>query len=200
MDRPRAKKNLAWGVFWQPAAVVADTALLSTLEPSVLLNRMNREYRMIADDALFASIERGEPVTARSILPAVDCKRRLSRSRRARHRRAPATSGHSFGHAPSRKGQRLYAVGHGARRWLRYDVVACRLSERQLGGLCSAETTARLRAVLRAAGTARQAPLSAGDRFRSRYCWTKSAAATFVFCERPGRLLRRMPFDEAARR
>ena len=73
-----AGKNLA-GVFWQPAAVVADTALLSTLEPSVLADGMAEavKYGMIADDALFASIERGEPVTADMIFACVDCKRRL---------------------------------------------------------------------------------------------------------------------------
>ena len=144
-----AGKNLA-GVFWQPAAVVADTALLSTLEPSVLADGMAEavKYGMIADDALFASIERGEPVTADMIFACVDCKRRLVEAdERDTGARQLLNFGHSFGHAIEKASG--YAVGHGA-AVAAGMVVACRLSETI--GLCSAETTARLRAVLRACG------------------------------------------------
>lgn len=46
------------------------------------------KYGMIADDALFASIERGEPVTADMIFACVDCKRRLVEADERRHRRS----------------------------------------------------------------------------------------------------------------
>ena len=191
-----AGKNLA-GVFWQPAAVVADTALLSTLEPSVLADGMAEavKYGMIADDALFASIERGEPVTADMIFACVDCKRRLVEAdERDIGARQLLNFGHSFGHAIEKASG--YAVGHGA-AVAAGMVVACRLSETL--GLCSAETTARLRAVLRACGLPDEPPYPPASLVDTLLLDKKRSGdgITFVFCERPGRcLLRRMPFDE----
>ena len=191
-----AGKNLA-GVFWQPAAVVADTALLSTLEPSVLADGMAEavKYGMIADDALFASIERGEPVTADMIFACVDCKRRLVEAdERDTGARQLLNFGHSFGHAIEKASG--YAVGHGA-AVAAGMVVACRLSETI--GLCSAETTARLRAVLRACGLPDEPPYPPASLVDTLLLDKKRSGdgITFVFCERPGRcLLRRMPFDE----
>ena len=191
-----AGKNLA-GVFWQPAAVVADTALLSTLEPSVLADGMAEavKYGMIADDALFASIERGEPVTADMIFACVDCKRRLVEAdERDTGARQLLNFGHSFGHAIEKASG--YAVGHGA-AVAAGMVVACRLSETL--GLYSAETTARLRAVLRACGLPDEPPYPPASLVDTLLLDKKRSGdgITFVFCERPGRcLLRRMPFDE----
>ena len=76
-------------------------------------------------------------------------------------------------------------------------VVACRLSETL--GLCSAETTARLRAVLRACGLPDEPPYPPASLVDTLLLDKKRSGdgITFVFCERPGRcLLRRMPFDE----
>ena len=102
--------------------------------------------------------------------------------------------GHSFGHAIEKASG--YAVGHGA-AVAAGMVVACRLSETI--GLCSAETTARLRAVLRACGLPDEPPYPPASLVDTLLLDKKRSGdgITFVFCERPGRcLLRRMPFDE----
>ena len=102
--------------------------------------------------------------------------------------------GHSFGHAIEKASG--YAVGHGA-AVAAGMVVACRLSETL--GFCSAETTARLRAVLRTCGLPDEPPYPPASLVDMLLLDKKRSGdgITFVFCERPGRcLLRRMPFDE----
>ena len=167
-----AGKNLA-GVFWQPAAVVADTALLSTLEPSVLADGMAEavKYGMIADDALFASIERGEPVTADMIFACVDCKRRLVEAdERDTGARQLLNFGHSFGHAIEKASG--YAVGHGAAvaagmvaACPRRSAFAARKRPRACAPCCAPAGCPTSRPIRR-------------RRWSTRCCWTKSAAAT----------------------
>ena len=97
----KAGKNLA-GTFWQPAAVIADTALLSTLDKDVFADGMAEavKYGMIGSEELFGEIERGHPDLEAMIFACIDQKRRfVEADERDTGSRQFLNFGHSFGHA-----------------------------------------------------------------------------------------------------
>ncbi len=192
----KAGKNLA-GTFWQPAAVIADTALLSTLDKDVFADGMAEavKYGMIGSEELFGEIERGHPDLEAMIFACIDQKRRfVEADERDTGSRQFLNFGHSFGHAIEKESG--YAVSHGS-AVAAGMVVACRLSETL--GLCGPDTTNRLRAVLRSCGLPDGTPYPPASLVDTLLLDKKRSgdSITLVLCKGVGRcILRRMPFDE----
>ena len=109
-----AGKNLA-GAFWQPSLVVTDTSTFATLPPEEYANGMAEclKHGVLFDEALFASLEHGGPVTAEQVARNVELKRAcVLADERDTGRRRLLNLGHTLGHAIEQASG--YAVPHGA--------------------------------------------------------------------------------------
>jgi 3-dehydroquinate synthase len=149
-------KNMV-GAFYQPQAVLIDTACLRTLPARELAAGLAEvvKYGAIRDAAFFAWLERSaaallardDAVLAEAIARSCRIKAEIvAADERETGERALLNFGHTFGHAIET------ATGYGT--WLHGEavgagmVLASRLSERTLG--LAAADTARLAALLRA--------------------------------------------------
>ena len=125
VNHPRAKNMI--GAFYQPKAVIADTATLTTLPPRELGAGLAEiiKYGLIADAKLFAWLE--EHIENLLALDAAALEFAIKRSceikaaivaedEREQGKRAVLNFGHTFGHA-------LEAIGR-YERWLHGETVA----------------------------------------------------------------------------
>ena len=109
-----AGKNLA-GAFWQPRLVITDTGTFDTLPLEEYANGMAEclKHGLLFDQALFASLEHGWPVSAAQIARNVELKRAcVLADERDTGRRRMLNLGHTLGHAIEQVSG--YAVPHGA--------------------------------------------------------------------------------------
>jgi 3-dehydroquinate synthase len=125
VNHPRAKNMI--GAFYQPKAVVADTATLTTLPPRELGAGLAEiiKYGLIADAKLFtwleAHVEELLALDAAALELAIkrSCEIKaliVAEDEREQGKRALLNFGHTFGHA-------LEAIGH-YERWLHGEAVA----------------------------------------------------------------------------
>jgi 3-dehydroquinate synthase len=125
VNHPRAKNMI--GAFYQPKAVIADTATLATLPPRELGAGLAEiiKYGLIADARLFAWLEQHIEDLLRLDAAALEhaikrsCEIKASivaEDEREQGKRALWKFGHTFGHA-------LEAIGH-YERWLHGEAVA----------------------------------------------------------------------------
>ena len=109
-----AGKNLA-GAFWQPSLVITDISTFATLPPAEYANGMAEclKHGVLFDEALFASLESGGPVSEAQIARNVELKRAcvLADERDAGERRK-LNFGHTLGHAVEQVSG--YTIPHGA--------------------------------------------------------------------------------------
>lgn len=157
-------KNMI-GAFYQPQAVLADTATLDTLPPRELSAGLAEviKHGAIIDAAFFAWIEanigklmsKDTEALAYAIQRSCEIKADVVRQdEREGGLRAILNFGHTFGHA--------IEAGLGYGKWLHGEAVGCgmvmaaHLSHRL--GFIDAETTERTRALVQAAGLPVRAP------------------------------------------
>lgn len=110
----RAGKNLA-GAFWQPSLVLCDPDTHTTLPPVEYANGMAEclKHGVLFDEALFAALEGGGPVTEEQIARNVELKRDLVlRDERDAGARRLLNLGHTLGHAIEQASG--YEIPHGA--------------------------------------------------------------------------------------
>ncbi len=175
-------KNMI-GCFYQPQAVIIDTATLSTLPDRELSAGLAEviKYGAIGNPAFFAWLEqnmdalmRRDP-TALAYAIETSCRdkaRVVMADEREAGVRALLNFGHTFGHAIEG------AMGYG--RWLHGEavgagmVMAARLSERL--GLIAAPATERLYDLVRRAGLPTAPPAIAPERFLELMAVDKKAA------------------------
>ncbi len=166
-------KNLI-GAFHQPVAVVADTDCLGTLADRELRAGLAEvvKYGCIADAALFEWLERSVPrllarepeALAEAIGRSCEIKAAIvARDEREDGVRAILNFGHTFGHAiEAATGYERYLHGEAVAIGL---AIAADLSARI--GLVDRSVPQRLRALLRAAGLALEAPRIGAARARA---------------------------------
>ena len=109
-----AGKNLA-GAFWQPSLVVTDIGTFGTLPREEYANGMAEclKHGLLFDEALFASLERGEGITEAQIARNVELKRAcVLADERDTGRRRMLNLGHTLGHAIEQVSG--YTTPHGA--------------------------------------------------------------------------------------
>ena len=159
IDLP-AGKNLA-GAFWQPALVLCDPDVLSTLPPAVFSCGCAEiaKYGVLLGEPFFSQLESGlletDPVSV--IAACVQAKRQYVQADEFdRDTRHLLNLGHTFGHAlESASG---YALSHG-------QAVACGLAmicrAAQAFGFCDAALTERVIALLRKFSMPTETALSA---------------------------------------
>lgn len=164
-------KNMV-GAFYQPRAVIADTATLATLPPRELSCGAAEiiKYGVIRDRAFFDWLERNvEKLIARDTEALAYAIRRscenkaavVAQDEKESGVRALLNFGHTFGHA--------IEAGLGYGRWLHGEavaagmVLAAELSRRM--GLISAGDVERLAAVLKRAGLPVRAPALSARRY-----------------------------------
>lgn len=175
-------KNMI-GCFYQPQAVIIDTATLSTLPDRELSAGLAEviKYGAIGNPAFFAWLEQNMDALMRrdsaSLAYAIEtsCRdkaRVVMADEREAGVRALLNFGHTFGHAIEG------AMGYG--RWLHGEavgagmVMAARLSERL--GLITASATERLYELVRRAGLPTAPPAIAPERFLELMAVDKKAA------------------------
>ena len=188
-------KNMI-GAFWQPRAVLIDTAVLATLPDRELRAGLAEviKYGAIRDAEFLAWLEANMPALrakdAAALTHAIhrSCAIKaeiVAADERESGARALLNFGHTFGHAIEA------AQGYGA--WLHGEAVAAgmvcaaRLSER-VGGLDAAQT-ARLARLIAAAGLPTAPPAIAPARWLElmrRDKKVESGAMRFVVLDRPG--------------
>ena len=109
-----AGKNLV-GAFWQPGLVITDTDTFGTLPRLEYANGMAEclKHGVLFDEALFAALENGGPVSAARIARNVELKRDVVLcDERDGGERRKLNLGHTLGHAIEQASG--YAVPHGA--------------------------------------------------------------------------------------
>jgi len=109
-----AGKNLI-GAFWQPSLVVTDINTFDTLPREEYSNGMAEclKHGLLFDEALFASLERGEGIAEAQIARNVELKRAcVLADERDTGRRRLLNLGHTLGHAIEQVSG--YATPHGA--------------------------------------------------------------------------------------
>jgi 3-dehydroquinate synthase len=188
-------KNMI-GAFWQPRAVVIDTAVLSTLPDRELSAGLAEviKYGAIRDAGFFAWLEtnmaallaRDDAALERAIVRSCEIKAQIvAADEREAGERALLNFGHTFGHAIEA------AQGYG--EWLHGEAVAAgmvcasRLSERVCG--LRAEETRRLADLVVAANLPAGPPKIARERWlelMQRDKKVQSGAMRFVLLERLG--------------
>ena len=188
-------KNMI-GAFWQPRAVLIDTAVLATLPDRELRAGLAEviKYGAIRDAEFLAWLEANMPVLlakdaaalTRAIHRSCAIKAEIvAADEREAGARALLNFGHTFGHAIEA------AQGYGA--WLHGEAVAAgmlcaaRLSERVCG--FDAAHTARLARLIAAAGLPTEPPGIAAERWLElmrRDKKVESGAMRFVVLDRPG--------------
>jgi 3-dehydroquinate synthase len=188
-------KNMI-GAFWQPRAVLIDTAVLSTLPDRELSAGLAEviKYGAIRDAGFFAWLEtnmaallaRDDAALERAIVRSCEIKAQIvAADEREAGERALLNFGHTFGHAIEA------AQGYG--EWLHGEAVAAgmvcasRLSERVCG--LRAEETRRLADLVVAANLPAGPPKIARERWlelMQRDKKVQSGAMRFVLLERLG--------------
>jgi 3-dehydroquinate synthase len=109
-----AGKNLA-GAFWQPSLVLCDIATHATLPAQERANGAAEclKYGVLWDEALFASLETGQPVSEAQIARCVALKRDVvACDERDTGQRRMLNLGHTLGHAIEQVSG--YGIPHGA--------------------------------------------------------------------------------------
>ena len=197
IDLP-AGKNLA-GVFWQPAAVLADTDCLATLPHEELLCGCAEilKYAILGDTALFDTLtECGRGFDREAVIAA--CVAAKARYVNADEHdvgvRALLNLGHTVGHAI--EGRSDYAVSHGEAVAMGLGVMARAAAA---AGDCSREDAERICAALRKLGLpdtpkyslAEILPLMRADKKRRGETITLAVICGVGSCE-----LRTLPFAE----
>ena len=193
-------KNMI-GAFWQPRAVLIDTAVLATLPDRELSAGLAEviKYGAIRDARFFAWLEaempsllaRDDAALARAIVRSCEIKAQIvAADEREAGERALLNFGHTFGHAIEA------AQGYG--EWLHGEAVAAgmvcaaRLSERVCG--LRADETARLADLIVAAKLPVAPPMIARERWlqlMQRDKKVQSGAMRFVLLERLGHAVMR---------
>jgi 3-dehydroquinate synthase len=189
-------KNMI-GAFWQPRAVLIDTAVLATLPDRELSAGLAEviKYGAIRDAEFFTWLEadmqsllaRNDAALARAIVRSCEVKAQIvAADEREAGERALLNFGHTFGHAIEA------AQGYG--EWLHGEAVAAgmvcaaRLSERVCG--LRADETTRLADLVVAAKLPAAPPTIARERWlelMQRDKKVQSGAMRFVLLERLGR-------------
>lgn len=153
-----AGKNLA-GAFHQPAGVLCDMALLSTLPPETLADGMAEviKYGLLCDRALFAMLESGENLDMESIVErCVAIKAGVCAGDECdRGQRQLLNLGHTLGHAIERCSGYQTPHGHAVAVGMVY---AARMAAHE--GLCDPRLADRVQAVLARHGLPGSAPYS----------------------------------------
>jgi 3-dehydroquinate synthase len=199
-------KNMI-GAFWQPRAVLVDTAVLRTLPERELRAGLAEmlKYGAIRDEAFLAWLEASMPALlakredalTHAIVKSCEIKAQVvAADERESGERALLNFGHTFGHAIEA------AQGYG--EWLHGEAVAAgmacaaRLSERVTG--FASDESARLVALVAQAGLPASPPRIAAERWLElmrRDKKVQSGALRFVLLERLGQAVLRSDVDEA---
>lgn len=150
-----AGKNLA-GAFWQPAAVVADTACLRTVSANLLEDSCGEiiKYGVMRDPELFSSLERqpfgiSDPHRVEAVVSrCIKLKRDVvAADERESGIREQLNLGHTIGHAI--EAEKNYAWGHGS--CVAAGLVSMAWADAALG-ICEPETAQRIETVVAAHG------------------------------------------------
>lgn len=161
VDLPQGK-NLV-GAFFQPSAVLIDTATLATLAPHFFTDGCAEaiKYGVIADADLFSLLETplvpGDARLARVITRCVAIKRDIVQAdERERGARMLLNFGHTLGHAIERESG--FEITHGFAVASGMAMAARACAKR---GLCEAADAARVASAVEAYGMSARAPFPA---------------------------------------
>ena len=151
-----AGKNLV-GAFWQPRLVISDPDTLDTLPDAVRTEGAAEAIKtaLIADEALFAQMERAGAITPAMIRRCIAVKRDVvERDEREAGARKLLNFGHTIGHALERR--YAYRLPHGLAVAVGM-VAAARIGRRM--GVTPADVEPRIAAVLRRFGLPTEDPV-----------------------------------------
>lgn len=156
-----AGKNLV-GAFKQPLGVLCDTATFATLPPLELQNGMAETVKtaMLADAALFASLENAEEVDlADAVARCIRYKAYIvEQDEQDNGCRQLLNLGHTVGHAVEQCSE--FTLAHGQAIAVGMAVIARAAAARHL---CSEETAARLIRTLKAHGLPTENPYTPAE-------------------------------------